>query len=156
MIALGYIYSHAFGGAGGSPGNVRCNGVLVGFDARGSDSVNRLDVRCQRADGSFYHAAGGGGSGGSSTALYCPNGYVGVGILGKADILVDALSLICGRSTHLADTKNTMQVGGAAGGGISFSYTCPSSSVAVGINYQSGILVDSVQLICSGKLSLFP
>lgn len=152
MFVAGYTNSPAFGGPGGTAGSAQCDGSLVGFDVRVGTTMLRVSARCQKLDGSIYNVSQDQGTVGIPVPLYCPAGYVGVGIVGRSGAALDGVSLVCGRITNVADTLTTGYAGGL--GGTVFSYTCPYPSYVIGINYRVSSWLDNIQLMCKGKLSV--
>jgi hypothetical protein len=95
-----------------------------------------------------------GGGGGGSHLLACDTGDVVVGIYGRAGLHVDQIGLTCADRYSDGSLGSTYSRGPYGGtGGSSFSRTCPSDAVAVGLHGRSGQYLDQVGLQCASVSS---
>jgi LCCL domain len=149
----GYFSNLATQARGGSSAAATVFGSIIPMDypnrnGRHEDVLDAIiDFNLQRWT-QFLAERGGGG--GDAHELECNGGDVAVGIHGRSGVYVDRLGLQC--ATRNSDgspgaTYNRGPYGGSGGG--SFSQTCPSGQVVVGLYGRSGQYIDRVGLDCA-------
>lgn len=168
--------SPAMGGVGGvagvdiCPEPYRLTGLALTTNSRGSDAViasvaaicTKVELSGSRELVSTFRSPSVLGARGTpipanSFELNCPSGYTVMGLTGRADIYVNAIGLLCGKSTSMGAGPFTVTVGagspswilGGTGGNPVVANNCPAGSVASGLVTRSGLVVDQIGLTCS-------
>jgi hypothetical protein len=144
--------------------------ALLGFYGRAGGVIDALAPVCSPLDSALLTTADGslapvetaleplGGPGGADFDRLCDAGSHVVGIRGRAGANVDALELVCGRTSGAAppddarpsrrrsDSAVLPPVGGS--GGLPFDRSCPEGWVVMGVSGRYGRFIDSLTVHC--------
>ncbi|HVB38176.1 MAG TPA: lectin-like protein, partial [Vicinamibacterales bacterium] len=160
-------YTAYAGGTGGSPfGQITCppGQLAVGGNDRAGNDNDAFGLQCASITGYSVGSGGlqvttgsvtstayaGNGSGGAYASEACPAGYAMVGIFGTYTGSINAIATHCQKinGTDTADTGFGNGTPRYNSGGTSFDVRCPTGSYVVGIEGNSGALVDKLRMIC--------
>lgn len=144
------VLGPSFGGAGGTVHTQNCRhpyGIQMDVTVGG---IRRLGLRCtDDTETAFWDLPVAGPPGLAMTSLECQPGYEIAGIQGRSGSYVDAIGLFC-RPIDLSKRilqDRTPVYGGA--GGSDFRWECPRSFHIEQVQIGSGVMIDSIQIICA-------
>lgn len=159
-------YSAAAGGTGGSSfGQITCPSgeVAVGGNDRAGNDNDAFGLQCapvtsfavgmtgiKATTGTVTSTAYAGNAyGGNYASEACPAGYAMIGIFGTYTGSINAIAVHCEQIGGGATADTGFGFGSPRyGSGTAFDIKCPAGTAVVGIQGNSGLLVDNLQMIC--------